>query len=389
MSAGYSQQMAAVQLSSSQLSITQFSTGAHLALLSDIHIEGVCVGKDSVTVWSGKQVAVYELSGTTFNIKGSFPCDSKIVGVYGENLYTVEANRVQRRTQQGTVKQLLAFSKAEGNPVPCNRHRHRTQHGILLQDRFLEPSGLKTFTPEQLLNLALLSNPKDMMEAAHYYKEKGVYLDRTVALYHKAGCVSKALELAGSTQQFPAIQLIVEDLKDPALLKRYCDFFITQSQYDELLVAAKKYHQALELCISQKLTVTEELAEKLTATDSIEARKELLQRIAECYVRQGNYRPAAKRYTQAGNKLKAMSVLLKSGDTEKIHKIALIKTYIKARGLYEEDSWEAIRMCEALLEEPNEVQCYISPVSLKALQKLTGLTLELNPNVKEEDEEED
>lgn len=35
------------------------------------------------------------------------------------------------------------------------------------------------------------------------------------------------------------------------------------------------------------------------------------------------------------------------------HKIALIKTYIKARGLYEEDSWEAIRMCEALLEEPN------------------------------------
>lgn len=127
MSAGYSQQMAAVQLSSSQLSITQFSTGAHLALLSDIHIEGVCVGKDSVIVWSGKQVAVYELSGTTFNIKGSFPCDSKIVGVYGENLYTVEANRVQRRTQQDTVKQLLAFSKAEGNPVPCNRHRHRTR----------------------------------------------------------------------------------------------------------------------------------------------------------------------------------------------------------------------------------------------------------------------
>lgn len=57
------------------------------------------------------------MSGTTFNITGSFPCDSKIVGVYGENLYTVEANRVQIRTQQGTVKQLLAFSKAEGNPV--------------------------------------------------------------------------------------------------------------------------------------------------------------------------------------------------------------------------------------------------------------------------------
>lgn len=85
-------------------------------------------------------------------------------------------------------------------------------------------------------------------------------------------------------------------------------------------------------------------------------------------------------------------------------------------------------MCEALLEEPNvesavritdvygflvdrycqqghfkmasqkleelrkhvslqEVRCYISPVSLKALQKHTSLTLEHNPNVKDEDEE--
>lgn len=377
------------------------------------------------------------------------------------------------------------------------------------------------------MNLALLSNPKTMMEAAHSYEEKGIHLDRAVALYHKAGWVSKALELAGSTQQFPAIQLIIEDLKDPALLKRYCDLFIAQSLYDEAvesLVAAKKYHQALELCISQKLTMTEELAEKLTATDSVEARKELLQRVAECYVRQANYHLAAKKYTQAGNKLKAMSVLLKSGDTEKIvfyasfscqrelfimaasylqsldwrenpeifktiitfytkgraseqladffedcaqveindylnyekalhalteafecvskskdspagkqkarlcdlqQKIALIKTFIKATSSYEEDSWEAIGMCEALLEEPNvgsalriadvygflvdrycqqghfkmasqkleelwkhapfqEGRCYISPVSLKALHMRT--MLEHNPNVKEEDE---
>lgn len=69
-----------------------------------------------------------------------------------------------------------------------------------------------------------------------------------------------------------------------------------------------QYHQALELCISQSLTITEELAEKLTVTDSKDlpedARKELLQRIAECCMRQGNYHLATKKYTQAGNKLK-------------------------------------------------------------------------------------
>lgn len=31
---------------------------------------------------------------------GSFPCDSHVVAVHGENLYTVEPNRVQIRTPQ-------------------------------------------------------------------------------------------------------------------------------------------------------------------------------------------------------------------------------------------------------------------------------------------------
>lgn len=48
MSAHYSQQVAAVQLTPVQLSITQFSTGAQLALQSDMHIKGVCVSKVGV-----------------------------------------------------------------------------------------------------------------------------------------------------------------------------------------------------------------------------------------------------------------------------------------------------------------------------------------------------
>uniref|UniRef100_A0AAV2LG90 Intraflagellar transport protein 140 n=1 Tax=Knipowitschia caucasica TaxID=637954 RepID=A0AAV2LG90_KNICA len=181
---------------------------------------------------------------------------------------------------------------------------------------------------DQLMNLALLSNPEDMMEAASYYEEKGSHTDRAVALYHKAGYVSKAVELAFATEQFSALQLIAEGLdeaSDPALLERCSDFFISHSQHEkavELLVAAKKYQEALELCVSQNLTVTEELAEKMTVNKlkdmSEEPRKELLERIADCCMRQGNYHLATKKYTQAGNKLKAMRALLKSGDTEKI-----------------------------------------------------------------------
>ncbi|XP_066546422.1 intraflagellar transport protein 140 homolog [Amia ocellicauda] len=182
---------------------------------------------------------------------------------------------------------------------------------------------------DQLMNLALLSNPEDMMEAACYYEEKGAHMDRAVMLYHKAGHFSKALELAFSTQQFAALQLIAEDLdetSDPALLARCSDFFITHAQYQkavELLVAAKKYHEALQLCLDQSLTITEELAESMTVCRGSrelpeDARRELLERIADCCMRQGNYHLATKKYTQAGNKIKAMRALLKSGDTEKI-----------------------------------------------------------------------
>ncbi|NWU94483.1 IF140 protein, partial [Upupa epops] len=182
---------------------------------------------------------------------------------------------------------------------------------------------------DQLMNLALLSSPEDMIEAARYYEEKGEQMDRAVMLYHKAGHFSKALELAFATQQFGALQLIAEDLdetSDPALLARCSDFFIEHAHYEkamELLLTARKYREALQLCLEQNLTVTEEMAEKMTVSKdskdlSEDSRRELLEQIADCCMRQGNYHMATKKYTQAGNKLKAMRALLKSGDTEKI-----------------------------------------------------------------------
>uniref|UniRef100_A0A8C3C4F6 Intraflagellar transport protein 140 homolog n=1 Tax=Cairina moschata TaxID=8855 RepID=A0A8C3C4F6_CAIMO len=182
---------------------------------------------------------------------------------------------------------------------------------------------------DQLMNLALLSSPEDMIEAACYYEEKGEQMDRAVMLYHKAGHFSKALELAFATQQFGALQLIAEDLdekSDPALLARCSDFFIEHAQYEkamELLLTAKKYQEALQLCLKQNLTITEEMAERMTVSKdskdlSEESRRELLEQIADCCMRQGNYHLATKKYTQAGNKLKAMRALMKSGDTEKI-----------------------------------------------------------------------
>lgn len=45
MSAHFSQQVAAVQLTPTQLSISRFTTGAQHALQAAMHIKGVCVTK--------------------------------------------------------------------------------------------------------------------------------------------------------------------------------------------------------------------------------------------------------------------------------------------------------------------------------------------------------
>ncbi|KAI5932679.1 Intraflagellar transport protein 140 [Manis javanica] len=208
---------------------------------------------------------------------------------------------------------------------------------------------------DQLVTLALLSSPEDMTEAARYYEERGEHMDRAVTLYHKAGHLSKALELAFATQQFVALQLIAEDLdekSDPTLLARCSDFFLEHSQYEkavDLLLAAKKYREALQLCLEQNLTITEEMAEKMTvskdSTDmSEESRRELLEQIASCCMLQGSYHLATKKYTQAGNKLKAMRALLKSGDTEKIVFFAGVsrqkEIYIMAANYLQSLDWQ-------------------------------------------------
>ncbi|KAK9953000.1 hypothetical protein ABG768_017026 [Culter alburnus] len=113
----YSQQMAAVQLTPTHLSLANFNTNTHITFHTDTHIRAVQVTKDMVAVWNGKYITVYEPSGQTLHSTGSFQCESAALALHEENIYTIEPNRVQIRTPQGTVKQLLVFSEAEGNPT--------------------------------------------------------------------------------------------------------------------------------------------------------------------------------------------------------------------------------------------------------------------------------
>ncbi|KAL8175170.1 UNVERIFIED_CONTAM: hypothetical protein K2H54_015043, partial [Gekko kuhli] len=116
MSSHFHQQVAVVQVSPNLFNVTCFSTATTHNLRIDMHVNGAFATKDAVAFWNGKQVTIFEISGTALQNSGSFPCDSPVLAMHEESLYTVEPNRVQVRTWQGTVKQLLVFSESEGNP---------------------------------------------------------------------------------------------------------------------------------------------------------------------------------------------------------------------------------------------------------------------------------
>ncbi|VDO26401.1 unnamed protein product [Haemonchus placei] len=190
-----------------------------------------------------------------------------------------------------------------------------------------------------LANLCLMAGGSEIVEAARYFEDIPGYVHQAVMLYHKAGMVGRALDLAFRTEQFSALDLVTKDLNaesDPSVLKCQClniEFFSVQQNSFQTTKTTKKllncfvwqkrrFNDAIELCRTRNVRLTDKVSELMTPTKETtpndNERKRLLENIAELGVQQGNYQFAAKKYTQAGDKLQAMRALLKSGDTQKI-----------------------------------------------------------------------
>lgn len=180
----------------------------------------------------------------------------------------------------------------------------------------------------ELMNLALQSPPEMMLDSAQYFQERG-QPEKAVTLYQKAGNLKRAMELCFNAQLFEPLATLTEAIgsesnADPDLLARCAKYFLEHNQYAkavDLFIKGKQYEHGLQLALDHDVTVTEEMAEAMTPAkgevDDAE-RKQLLLMVAKVCKQQGSYHLSCKKYTQAGEKVKAMKALLKSGDTEKI-----------------------------------------------------------------------
>ncbi|KAK9824666.1 hypothetical protein WJX72_012185 [[Myrmecia] bisecta] len=194
----------------------------------------------------------------------------------------------------------------------------RSSHGARLAKRH----GMDN----ELFNLALQSSQNMVLETAEHFENNG-QLEKAVLLYQKAGRTRRALDLCFAAQLFDALHSIAEELtaeSDPKLLMRCGEFFLEHGQFDKavkLLVNAKQHVRALDLCTQHGVTITEDMAEAMTpekTARNAEEREALLRRIAGTLEEQGNFHLACKKFTQAGDRTRAMAALIKSGDTDKI-----------------------------------------------------------------------
>lgn len=178
----------------------------------------------------------------------------------------------------------------------------------------------------ELWNVANLARSRDKASAAAYFEDSGDF-KRAVELYHRSGMLHKAVEMAFASQQPETLQVIASELdvnSDPELVTRCAEFFLGIDQLQKavhLLANAKHFEKALDICKGRAVPVTETLAELLTPVkDEIAepTRVKILTMLGDILQEQGDYHTATKKFTQAGDKVRAMKSLLKSGDTDKI-----------------------------------------------------------------------
>lgn len=183
---------------------------------------------------------------------------------------------------------------------------------------------------DELWNIGLVASNRDQIDCARYFEDID-NLEKAVILYHRAGMLHKALDLAFKSNQYDILQQIATDLdadSDPALVQKCADYFVNNEQFDkavDLLAVGKKvlvdlsslfgscsylnvfqFQEAISLCTTHNVQLTEDLATKLTPEkDQMdeEARNQILETLADSLMQQGSYHQAAQKFTQSGDKV--------------------------------------------------------------------------------------
>ncbi|XP_002003645.2 intraflagellar transport protein 140 homolog [Drosophila mojavensis] len=264
----------------------------------------------------------------------------------------------------GKISKADAIARQSGDRAACYHLGRHYENVGKFQEAIMFYTRAQTFSnairickendfQEELWTVASSSRSRDKAIAAAYFEECGNF-KYAVELYHRAGMLHKALEMAFESQQPEILEIIATELSaesDAELINRCADFFASIEQYQkavQLLAKTKHLERALNICVEKGVPVTEELADMLTPGKGDfdeETRTGILVKLGELLQQQGDYHSATKKFTQAGDKVRAMKSLLKSGNTDKIIFFATMsrqrEIYIMAANYLQALDWQS------------------------------------------------
>eukprot|EP01022_Parablepharisma_sp_SALTPOND_P012321 TRINITY_DN1578_c0_g1_i1.p1 TRINITY_DN1578_c0_g1~~TRINITY_DN1578_c0_g1_i1.p1 ORF type:complete len:1534 (-),score=207.16 TRINITY_DN1578_c0_g1_i1:2494-7095(-) len=194
----------------------------------------------------------------------------------------------------------------------------RLHHAI----RLAKATGMDS----EVFNLSLLSSKTIILQSAAYFEEKRQF-EKAATLYDKGGNTRKALKIAEEHKLFELLKTLsknLEDTEDPEMLAKNAQFLVDNGQYEKavhLLLTAKRYEEAVDLCERNNVPMSEELANKVitqagsgVGSEEAKRRDDIVTRVARLCKRQGLFAVACQKYTQIGKKAKAMKCLIKQGN---------------------------------------------------------------------------
>lgn len=207
--------------------------------------------------------------------------------------------------------------------------------------------------PNELWTVANSARSRDKAIAAAFFEEIEDY-KRAVELYHRSGMLHKAVEMAFASKQPETLQVIATELdenSDTELVQRCAEFFVESQQPQKavnLLAKAKCFERSLEICRTFKVPVTDHLSQMMTPNKEEvpeNVRLNILNELGDILQEQGDYHTATKKFTQGGDKIRAMKSLLKSGDTDKIVFFASMsrqkEVYVMAANYLQSLNWQS------------------------------------------------
>ncbi|CBH16656.1 hypothetical protein, conserved [Trypanosoma brucei gambiense DAL972] len=179
--------------------------------------------------------------------------------------------------------------------------------------------------------LTIAQNSEDthlMLDCAAFLEHNGVY-EMSVDLYHRIGDIQKAIDVCIKGKQYDAMHRISSTLnaeKDAEVFLQMASHFVESGHYTkaaEMYIFAREYPSALTLCVERGVGLTDEMADAITAEAkrrqlSDDQKTELERQIASIARDQGNWNLACRKYTQLGERVKAMKMLMRGGDVKKV-----------------------------------------------------------------------